>query len=470
MEHHAKIGPQLLSVGIGALLLSLIGLYNGYPLVYSDTGTYIYSGFDMFIPVDRPLPYGLFVRFFSFKYSAWFVILFQNLLTAIVIYEAVKLFLGQRVYFRQVYFAIMLFLVFFTGIGWYSNQLMPDFFAPVTILAIFILLKRKTGSVFSTVLLGGILIYSLITHFSHLLIGTTLMAVVICGKAIFKQQLKDLGIKRILYVGGIVCSGWLILPTINYVVEKQFILSKASHVFLMAHLNDTGILEKFLNENCSKPEFKECKLCHYKDSLPVDLASFIWSGKILENTGGWIESKEEYNKIVTETLKQPDYLFLNIYRSLSYGLIQLTKNEIGQGLSPYNEGSPPYGQIHWRFRNELNTYLNSRQNKWDGANLKFDTLNTIHSALIACCLFFLVFLLTSSVLRRIEPGTLLFLLFVLIAIAVNSFITAGLNSPCERFQARVIWLLPFALMLLCIKNAGVIKSAIAKVLNLNKHA
>ena len=57
MEHHAKIGPQLLSVGIGALLLSLIGLYNGYPLVYSDTGTYIYSGFDMFIPVDRPLPF-----------------------------------------------------------------------------------------------------------------------------------------------------------------------------------------------------------------------------------------------------------------------------------------------------------------------------------------------------------------------------------------------------------------------------
>jgi len=54
----------ILVLCIGTLILSLIGLYNGYPLVYSDTGTYIYSGFDKFIPLGRPVTYGLFLSFF----------------------------------------------------------------------------------------------------------------------------------------------------------------------------------------------------------------------------------------------------------------------------------------------------------------------------------------------------------------------------------------------------------------------
>ena len=220
----------------------------------------------------------------------------------------------------------------------------------------------------------------------------------------------------------------------------------------MAHLNDTGILEKFLKENCSSKEFKDCRLCNYKDSLPIDIASFIWSSNILTNTGGWENSKDEYNKIITETLKQPKYLFLNIYRSITYGFIQLTKNEIGQGLTAYNEGSAPYGQIHWRYHNELNNYLNSRQNKWNGVNLKFDILNTFHLILIILSIFLVLILFTSSIRLKINPNTLEFIIFVIVAIIINSFITAGLNSPCERFQARIVWLLPLSIMILIVYN------------------
>ena len=181
-------------------------------------------------------------------------------------------------------------------------------------------------------------------------------------------------------------------------------------------------------------------------------ASFIWSSNILTNTGGWENSKDEYNKIITETLKQPKYLFLNIYRSITYGFIQLTKNEIGQGLTAYNEGSAPYGQIHWRYHNELNNYLNSRQNKWNGVNLKFDILNTFHLILIILSIFLVLILFTSSIRLKINPNTLEFIIFVIVAIIINSFITAGLNSPCERFQARIVWLLPLSIMILIVYN------------------
>src|SRR5829696_8859661 len=58
--------------------LILPALQNGYPLTYSDTGTYIYSGYEKFVPIDRPVGYGLFIYFFSqLINSLWTIIILQ---------------------------------------------------------------------------------------------------------------------------------------------------------------------------------------------------------------------------------------------------------------------------------------------------------------------------------------------------------------------------------------------------------
>ena len=449
---------QFILVIIGILILSIIGFYNGYPLVYSDTGTYINSGFEKIVPFDRPITYGLFLSFFSFHYSAWFVVLFQNLLTAFVILELLKTFFHNYSYdkIRKIYCLILLFLVVFTGIGWYSNQLMPDFFAPLTILCFFILIIRSNIPLASWIGLSLILLYSAISHFSHLMIGTVLVFVCIVLKYLLKEKLKDLSIKRIGYTGFIVLSGWFILPAINYALEQEYTLSKGSHVFLMGHLTDTGILEEFLKENCDTPEYKDCKLCAYKEILPRDAAGFIWAGEILEKTGNWKDSKTEYNKIIRGTLNKPKYLFANMYKSFLYGLIQLTDNKIGHGLSAYRENSAPYGQIHWRFHNELNNYLNSLQNKSDGADFNLDILNRFHFSLLIICLFITVLLLTGTIRSKLDPTTVIFLVFVVASIVINSFITAGLNSPYGRLQTRVVWLFPLSIIIILIKNQTII--------------
>ena len=441
------------TLSIGTLILSIVGFYNGYPLVYSDTGTYIYSGFDGFIPNDRPIVYGLFLKLISLKYSTWFVVIIQNFATALILHQTIKLFRFNKGIFHAIYFTTLLFLALFTGIGWYSNQLMPDFLAPLTVLSIFILLAKNKILSSSTIPIVLILTLGLITHFSHLLIGSTLIFILLTIKLISSSKIPEISLSRMLIVATIILSGWIMLPTINFIFEKKFILSKGSHVFLLAHLNDTGILKEFLDENCTNPEFKDYKLCEFKDSLPPDLASFIWDGSILKDTGGWIESKDEYSSIIRGTIKQPKYLLLNVYRSVTNGLIQLTMNDIGQGLSPYNEGSAPFGQIQWRFNSELNNYKNSRQNKWERENLNLKNLNSIHFAILIISLFIISILFSNSKLRSLmDRRTMFFLTFLLLSIIANSFITAGLNAPCERFQARIVWLLPFALIILFAKN------------------
>lgn len=230
----------------------------------------------------------------------------------------------------------------------------------------------------------------------------------------------------------------------------------------MAHLVDTGILEKFLKENCNNEEYADCKLCQYRDSLPIDVATFIWTGDILENTGGWDGSKKEYTKIIRGTLKQPKYLLMNIYRSTTYGFIQLTKNKIGEGLSAYNKDSAPYYNINNYYYNEMNNYKNSRQNQWNGINLKLDKLNSAHQFLLILSLFAVILLLASPLRRKINSLTFLFLLFAIGAIVLNSFITGGLNSPYDRYQARLVWLLPLAVILILVKNHDILFSAFSK--------
>lgn len=461
---------MLLIVGIGTLILSIIGFYNGYPLVYPDTGTYILSGIERYVPVDRPIMYGLFIQLFSFEYSLWSVVFFQNLITAYVLFELMMIFFDEQFNIKRIYLLSLIFLVFSTGIGWYSNQIMPDFLAPISIMVYFILLYRKSIPLTSKIILILILLFSLISHFSHLFLGLALVVISVITKLLMKDRIKEIAFRRIWFLATIILSALIIIPTINFFIEKKFTLSKGSHVFLMGHLVDTGILEQFLKENCTKPEFEYCKICYFKDSLPNDASSFIWTSGIPEKTGGWEGSKQEYNKIINATLMQPKYLCANIYKSVSYGLIQLTDNEIGQGLSAYNEGSPPYGPIYDLFHNELSNYINARQNKWNGLNLSFDSLNIFQSILIIITLFIITLLFSGSIRLKIDRLTLYFLIFVIISIILNSMITAGLNTPYGRMQARVIWLLPLATIIVLIKNNNIfIKTVINNLRKFNQN-
>lgn len=440
---------------LGAFVLSFIGLYNGYPLVYSDTGTYLYSGFDMFVPNDRPISYGLFCYFFSFKTSAWLIVIFQNLITSYFIYlfSGLYKFKWNKNY---IFLGLIILLTFTTAIGWYSNQLMPDFFTPIIIIGFILILFVKNSK--KNLLVSSIItLFAITTHFSHLLIYTSLAVVAAIYFLIKKQTQLKKGLYINLAIAGI---SWFTIPTINYIVEDNFVSSKGSHVFLMSHLCGTGILEDFLKQKCDTDEYKDCKICEFKDQLPRDPATFIWSTEIVEQCGGWEGSKEEFEKVIAGTLKDPNFLALNIFRSTTYGLAQLTHNKVGEGLTPYIEHSAPYGQIHWRFNNEINDYLMSKQNAWGGQNLRFDLINALQSLLLFICLVVLLIIL--NLRQKIETNLLFILLIILAGIIINSFITAGLNTAYPRYQARVVWLLPLTLILLVGKERNLFIQAIKK--------
>src|SRR6188768_305561 len=87
-----RLAVPTLFLLIGLFLITWPAFYNGYPLVYSDTGSYLKTSVDLQAAIDRPIGYGIFIRMFGWQATPWTVILAQGLIVYVVTFRVVKLF------------------------------------------------------------------------------------------------------------------------------------------------------------------------------------------------------------------------------------------------------------------------------------------------------------------------------------------------------------------------------------------
>ncbi len=441
----------------GTAILLIPALYNGYPLVFSDTGTYLYSGFDGFVPKDRPLPYGLFVKAFSLSTSLWLVAVFQCLIMAYLLYRTMGIFYTKKDKTMDLHYLLMLiFLTFFSSIGWYAGQVMPDIFAPALVLSMLVLLLGNEPGTAERILLILILVFSITVHLTHMFMAPLFLAVSALTAALMKKHRLPVPAKslRKKFATLILATalGWILLPAVHYLYGGGFRLSGSGHIFLMAHFADAGTLQQFLKEHCHEPAYAGYRLCEHCDEIPGDVAGFLWDDEsVLFKTGGWENSEKEYKSVIRDMLSSPKYLFRNICRSATYGFIQMFRNKTGEGLTAYVKGSAPWGQVNWRFPGEVNMYMSSLQNKWNGARLDFTSMNVFHLLVLIFSLLFTVFLIFSSMAGEVATRLRFLFLLVIMAMVVNAFVTGGLSSPYDRLQSRVVWLLPMACLLILFK-------------------
>src|SRR3954469_22297231 len=85
-----KIWWRLFAVIASVVAFLYCALLNGYPLIFPDTGTYLYSGFAHFVPVDRPIFYGIFLRHISLAWSLWLPVIVQSLIAYYLIFQSFR--------------------------------------------------------------------------------------------------------------------------------------------------------------------------------------------------------------------------------------------------------------------------------------------------------------------------------------------------------------------------------------------
>ena len=232
-----------------ALLLMGAAFYNTFPLVTTDSGVYILSGFKKFVPLDRPIVYGMFVRHASLAASLWFTIFFQSLILSYVVWHAINSFANASVG-RMGKVLIILILVFFTGISWYASQIMPDIFTSIGILALLLLLCTP-GTLFRNIFLSIFLAGAALMHNSNLL-QFSLLLLVILPVAIRSRLFRNGIIRwsRYILLISVITASWFIAPVINYMVDGEYRTTGTPHAFLVAKYIENGILDRYLRENC----------------------------------------------------------------------------------------------------------------------------------------------------------------------------------------------------------------------------
>jgi len=434
-------------VFLSSILFLFLGFYNNYPFFFSDSGTYILSGLEFKIPIDRPIYYGLFVRHSSLLTSMWYVVFAQSLIVSYLMFFIFKIFFKNN---YKLYFLIsVVILVLTSGASFHICQIIPDIFTPILILSFLLLLLKTEISKVDTFVISIIFMYSIFTHNSHLQIALLILLFVIL-LFIFKKNScqKIFNLKKLLMVFGLFLATLILIPTCNFLISNKLFYSQVSDIFLIQKLSEDGILEKYLNEEC---ENKNYEICKYKDSLTWDL---LWDSKSpLNRTGSWLDVVDECNEINKDILTTPKYVKLFSVKLIPHTLEQFFRFNTGDASSGACE--PASYIINSKFKHENKEFYGSKQ---INGKLNFNLLNTFQYIFIFIS-FILFFIFYSN--KRLMEGndTLKFSIFyILLALLANAFICSTFSMVIDRYQSRVAWLIPLFSLIVIFKGIEFIKN------------
>lgn len=419
---------------------------NGYPLVYSDSGTYIGSGYGNKVPVDRPIMYGIMARALSLGYSLWGVVIGQAIIVSAAIFLLFRKF-GSYNYFHLQALLATAMLTLTTGLSSYTSLIMPDVFTAIVIVGA-ILMTLPSGNGKHSIWLRILLLPLVITHVSNLLVITTIFGIVLIAWLWARIRKSDFGmIVRPLFTFTVAC--WMFILLINSAHNEGFVLSRAGHVFPMGNLAEGGILQIYLEENCDS---KKWNICKHRAAIPRQAFSLLWesSSALYKDCEGeewpvcWTSKKKEYNAILSDLYGSTRYWPMLIEFHMSSFLKQLTT--FGTGIIiPMQEGSPVMPQIENYFAQELSAYKSSRQS---GEIIDYTSQNVILNYLVICSLLLVTAIMAVPRLRnRISIDLRRVIWLVASGLVANAFVCSAFASVVDRYQGRVIWMVPlFALI------------------------
>jgi len=421
-----------------SIVLSLLclfpSLFNGFPLVFSDTGTYIFSGFNLSVPADRPINYGIFIFITSLGHFPFLTVFVQLFISFYCSIKLIKLYVESRL----VMLIGLTTLIFLSPQVYFCNLLLSDFAALPLLCSLLIICK--TESKILQLGYGLLAVFLASFHLGFLMPMLVLSCIVLVLYLFNKSNAKIY--KPILLVA--LCT-FLLLLTENVLDRSKFTTNEKGYLFLSAKLIDIGLFQKNLNEQCKQdPSFK---LCQYKESIPTSGLDFMWSDQSpLYLAGGWDSLETEYRKINYMTFSNVE----SVKTFTTFGLIQIPAQllnvSFGEELVAYKVNSAPYYSVRDYFPSYLNDYLNAKQQNGGLLNEKiknfmsdvyYYTLMLIYGCLIAFTLF---------KFRVIQIEFKLLLLYFILSICFIALFTI----PDSRY---VIRLEPILLIILIVQGA-----------------
>ncbi len=133
---------RLISWLLPPLCIALLiwpALWNGYPIVFADTGTYLSQAMHWYLGWDRPVFYSLFIYPLHAATTTWPVIVAQSAL-AVLVLDLTRRALDVSLAWLL---GLTAFLSAASWLPWTVSELMPDLFTPLLVLLLTILVFAR---------------------------------------------------------------------------------------------------------------------------------------------------------------------------------------------------------------------------------------------------------------------------------------------------------------------------------------
>lgn len=330
---------------------------------------------------------------------------------------------------RQIW-AVALTLGLATPVAWFACYAMPDIFAGLTILTMGLLLSQSLRFSWKLLLaLSAIAVFAIASHASHIVLAGAMLVMGTVG-ALLKAAKGHRAAYRRLYwtfgatavaVGTVIFTGLVGFGEISFAPKR--------YPFLLARAIEMGPGRDYLHGACKVRDYEVCKL--FPGQLPSTSHEFLWdqkNGVVIVATPAQMDRlRGEEMEIVFRTIGAAP---LDMAKAAFSGTIdQLMKIKLA-GVG-YGKGIRHLSPI------ELELV----------PGLAFPRQLIPVAEFLTACSTLLSIIAILAWLRVRNPQALLALLLIG-GVVANAVICANLSTVADRYQARVIWLLPLAAFLL----------------------
>jgi hypothetical protein len=157
----------VLSVPAAAAMLLWPALWNGYPIVFADTGTYLSQAIHHYAGWDRPVFYSMFMLPLHATVTTRPVVAVQALLAAWILRLVCRALAPELS--EAAFLALMAALSLCTWLPWIACELMPDVFTPLLVLVLCLLaLVPERMCRWERIVLAGLATFMIASQLSSL--------------------------------------------------------------------------------------------------------------------------------------------------------------------------------------------------------------------------------------------------------------------------------------------------------------
>jgi hypothetical protein len=485
-------------IAVGVLVLLLPALIYGRPFIYFDTWAFYGWGHDILAAIRHPWPssgpfptgrelwiieglpsgattvdethfrllmsqIGARSAFYAVPLfalgSLWLAAIAQATLVSWVLWMTICAYDLQP---RTLAFVVVVAsLTAGTTLPFVAAFIMPDVFGGIVALSAGLILffpERLTGRQRWALL--TLILYGVLAHTSN--IALLLMAILLGALITRLTNPRRAAIHQIGLLGGLFVAALVLLTLGSQGLKAVFGRPAQNPPFLLGRVIADGPGLEFLKERCERSAFVACEL---KDPEKFGLSKYRGDDLIFPDLHYGpqpFSARTDPDRRERFYAEAPEIILGAIARdpigqlraSLRNGMQQIVTFGIRDMFEPLPWMLSRATVLSDRLASVTPNVAACKANHGHGCDMStiWRMLSRWHKAVVAVAALILVFRLTPILVSRARRSALSpehsFAVFVILMVLGNAFACGVGSLPLDRFQARVVWLVPFAALML----------------------